>query len=74
MVKTLTRHGNSYALLIDRPIMELLGIEPDTPLELTTDGHSLIITPAGSKRARKFRKAMDKTMKEYGKTLKRLAP
>ena len=48
MIKTLTRHGNSYALVIDKPILELLHISPQTPLEITTDGSSLIISPAAS--------------------------
>ena len=73
MVKTLTRHGNSYALVIDKPILELLKIDGDTPLEWTTDGRSLIITPADAKRDKKFRDAADKTIKQYGKMLKRLA-
>lgn len=47
MVKNLVKHGNSYALVIDRPVMDLLGITPDTPLEVTTtDGRSLTIAPA----------------------------
>ncbi len=33
MIKKLTRHGNSMALVIDKPILELLHIERDTPLE-----------------------------------------
>ena len=33
MVKNLTKHGNSYALIIEKPIMELLNIEPETPLK-----------------------------------------
>lgn len=47
MVKNLVKHGNSYALVIDKPILELLGITPDTPLDIsTTDGKSLTITAA----------------------------
>lgn len=46
MVKKLTKHGNSLALVIDRPILELLKIDSETPLDLTTDGHRLIIAPA----------------------------
>ena len=45
MQKQLIRHGNSYALVIDRPILELLEISPSVPLKLTTDGISLILTP-----------------------------
>ena len=46
MVKTLTKHGNSLALVIDKPILDLLQIDADTPLEVTTDGRSLVVTPA----------------------------
>ncbi|MGD8562832.1 MAG: hypothetical protein PVG03_09860 [Desulfarculaceae bacterium] len=46
MIKKLTRHGNSMALVIDKPILELLKISPDTPLELTTDGRALIVSPS----------------------------
>ena len=43
MVKTLTKHGNSLALVIDKPILDLLKIEADTPLSISTDGRCLII-------------------------------
>jgi hypothetical protein len=45
MVKTLTKHGNSYALVIDRAILELLQMDPERPVELTTDGNALTIRP-----------------------------
>jgi antitoxin component of MazEF toxin-antitoxin module len=45
VIKKLTRHGNSLALVIDRPILELLKVDPDTPLELATDGDVLIVRP-----------------------------
>ena len=41
MVKHLTKHGNSSALILDRAIMDLLKIEHDTPLELSTDGPAI---------------------------------
>lgn len=43
--KTLTPYGSSLALVIDRPILDLLGISRDTALDLTTDGARLVITP-----------------------------
>ena len=45
MVKRLTRSGNSLALVIDRPLLEELGIDADTDLELSTDGDVLLVTP-----------------------------
>jgi len=45
MVKKLSAVGNSLGLIIDRPILELLDIDKDTPLEVRTDGEALIIRP-----------------------------
>ena len=74
MVKRMTRHGNSMALVIDRPVLDLLNIDADTPLDITTDGDVLIITPVRDKKRRKaFEEALDKTNRRYGKMLKNLA-
>jgi antitoxin component of MazEF toxin-antitoxin module len=50
MKKKLTAIGNSYGLVIDKAILELLKITPDTELELSTDGTRLVIEPAGARR------------------------
>ena len=74
MVKHLTQHGNSAALVIDKPVLALLHITMKTPLELVTDGKSLIISPVrGEKRATRFRAALDAINRRHGKTLKALA-
>lgn len=74
MVKKLTRHGNSLALVIDRPILDLLKIDEGTPLDIRTDGKRLIISPAEtSAHRRKFVKAQAWAHKHYGRAFKRLA-
>lgn len=74
MVKHLTAHGNSAALVIDKPVLELLHITMNTPLELVTDGKSLIISPLrDAKRASRFRSALEAVNRRHGKTLKALA-
>ena len=74
MVKRLTKHGNSLALIIDRPILEMLKIDADTPLEISTDGQVLIVSPVhGDERQKKFEKALEKINRKYGRALKRLA-
>lgn len=45
MLKKLARYGNSLALVLDKPILELLNIKDDTILKIKTDGTSIIITP-----------------------------
>lgn len=74
MIKKLTKHGNSMALVIERSVLDLLGIDIDTPLEVSTDGNVLIIAPVRDEsRAAKFREALDKTNRRYGRALKKLA-
>ena len=46
----------------------------DTPLEISTDGVNVIISPVREEdRAAKVRDALDKTNRRYGRTFKRLA-
>jgi antitoxin component of MazEF toxin-antitoxin module len=73
LVKTLTRHGNSLALVIDKPILDMLGISADTPLQITTDGKSIFVSPVDVDRHAKFRAAAEETFRRYPNMLKRLA-
>lgn len=74
MLKRLTRHGNSAALIIDKAILELLRITMKTHLEISTDGRSLILSPVSDKnRERRFRSALEAVNARHDKTLKKLA-
>ena len=74
MVKHLTQHGNSVALIIDRPILKLLNITTKTPLEVATDGRNLILSPIRDiKRERRFRQALESVNRRHATTLKALA-
>ena len=74
MVKKLTEHGNSYALVIDKPILEMLRISADTPLELTTDGDALMVSPVrGEAREAQLRASLDKINRKFGDDLRRPA-
>ena len=74
MIKTLVKHGNSWALVIDRPILDLLKINPESPIEITTDGRSVTIAPVGEHTAKSaVRKARKKVNARYPKAFKKLA-
>ena len=74
MLKKLVKHGNSLALIIDKPILELLKIDETTELEISTDGSNLIITPLnGVDRKRKLDNAFDRIATKYRKTFEELA-
>jgi antitoxin component of MazEF toxin-antitoxin module len=74
MIKRMVSHGNSAALIIDKPILDILKIDMETPLEVATDGKNLIISPVqDAKREAKFRAALQTVNKKHGKTLKKLS-
>lgn len=74
MNKTLIKHGNSLALVIDKPILEMLHITADTPLELTTNGDVILIRPIRDKRRqRQLKASLDKLNEKFGDDLERLA-
>ena len=74
MIKKMVQHGNSAAIIIDKPIMELLDFDLDTPLEISTDGKNLIVSPiTDAKRMEKLEASLSKINKKHKKTLEKLA-
>jgi len=54
--------------------LELLGIDEQTKLDISTDGRALVIAPTHDKRRRtRFQQALTACNEQYGKALKRLA-
>ncbi|MBA2306691.1 AbrB/MazE/SpoVT family DNA-binding domain-containing protein [Candidatus Dependentiae bacterium] len=45
MIKKLSKHGNSLAILIDKPILELLEVNEDTQFKIKVEEGSLILEP-----------------------------
>jgi antitoxin component of MazEF toxin-antitoxin module len=45
MQKKLTAHGNSLALVIEKPVLQLLNITAETALNISTDGKSITVSP-----------------------------
>ena len=73
MTKKLIQHGNSVALVIDKPIMEMLKITNETTFELSTDGKNIILSPqVKNKQGNDILKSLEKINGKYGSVLKRL--
>ncbi|MDX9723231.1 MAG: AbrB/MazE/SpoVT family DNA-binding domain-containing protein [Myxococcota bacterium] len=73
MLKRLTAIGNSFGLIIEKPILELLDIDKDTLLEVRTDGEALIIRPRRKDRAARLEAAAERMMDAHDETLRKLA-
>lgn len=53
MVRKLVPYGDGFALVIDKPTLELLHLDAETPLDISTDGKVLIVSPASDEKRRK---------------------
>jgi antitoxin component of MazEF toxin-antitoxin module len=74
MIKKLKKHGNSQALVIDKALMDALGIDMDTQLSICVSGHSLIVTPVEVGVGRdEVEASIRKLRPRYGQMLKNLA-
>jgi antitoxin component of MazEF toxin-antitoxin module len=72
--KHLTSTGNSLALVIEKPILEATGIGPGTPLEVSTDGDVIIVSPVrDEERTRKLRQGVERMNERYAAVFRRLA-
>lgn len=77
MTKKLIKHGNSLALLIEKPVLNMLGFDEKTELKITIKDGALIISSAKAKklssRDKEINEIAKKIMKKYDPVFKKLA-
>ena len=74
MIKTLRKHGNSQALPVDKATMEAMGIDVDTPLQITISGNTMVVMPAQvGIEPKRLAKSLKKARRQVGKALRKLA-
>lgn len=73
MTKKLTAIGNSLGIVIEKPILDLLHIDRETEIEMTTDGNRLILSPVRTARRARLDASAKKLMKRHVETFRKLA-
>lgn len=74
MTKNLVAIGNSLGIIIEKPILDLLNIRRDTPLDISTDGGRLIIRPISKEEHKKrLKEASSWVIENHRETLEKLA-
>ena len=74
MRKKLTRTGNSLALVLDKQLLDRVGIDADTPIEVSTNGQVIVLSPVRDhRRTGKLKKIVTEAHKRYGGVFQRLA-
>jgi antitoxin component of MazEF toxin-antitoxin module len=74
MTKTLTRTRNGLALVLDQGLLRATGIDVNTPLEVSTDGDVILISPVRTrKRVARLKRLVAHVDAEYAGAFRRLA-
>jgi antitoxin component of MazEF toxin-antitoxin module len=74
MTKKLSKIGNSLGLVLERPLLDRLGIDAKTELEVSTDGSVIVISPKRSKRRdQRLKEVSDWMFEKYAGAFKKLA-
>ena len=74
MRKKLTRTGNSLALVLDKRLLDRVGIDADTPLDVSTNGQVIVVSPVrGRRRTAKLKTIVAEAHSRYGGVFRRLA-
>jgi antitoxin component of MazEF toxin-antitoxin module len=75
MVKTISKVGNSQGITFDSAFMEMAHLKVGDEVNVEVhDGGTITITPIHPTRSREeISKTIKQTMKDYSKTMKRLA-
>jgi antitoxin MazE len=74
MIKSLTRTGNSVALVLDKQLLEAANLDPNDEVEVSTNGKVIVIAPVRSKREREqFAEAQARMHAKYAGAFRRLA-
>ena len=74
MSKKLSKIGNSLGLVLERPLLERLGITAKTELEVSTDGSVIVIAPRRARRGEKrLKEVSDEVFAKYAGAFKKLA-
>jgi antitoxin component of MazEF toxin-antitoxin module len=74
MRRKLIRRGKSLALVLDKRLLDRVGIDADTQLDVSTDGRMIIVSPVRDRRrTTKLKRIVAEAHSRYGGVFRRLA-
>jgi antitoxin MazE len=74
MKKSLTRTGNSVALVLDKNLLEAANLDPNDEVEISTNGRVIVISPVRSSReTKKFERGEERMHAKFAGAFRRLA-
>jgi antitoxin component of MazEF toxin-antitoxin module len=71
LTKSLVKVGNSYAVVLDRTLMDLVGISPDVPVNIQVNGQTLSLSSSTAPLT--MDQAIDRVFATHKEALRRLS-
>jgi len=75
MIKRLRKVGNSNAILLDKAILELIGLDEGGEVQLTVSNGSVVLTPANPRPVdpERFEECLNRVVAQRREVLRKLA-
>ncbi len=77
LAKRLQKYGNGYAIIVDRPLLDALGIDPTGEVNLSVESDAIVLRRAGAlsdeERRRKIAEASAEVFQKYDRAFEKLA-
>lgn len=74
MIKNLTKTGNSVALVLDKALLEAASLDPEQPVEVSTNGRVIVISPVRTADdEREWERGRERMHAKFAGAFKRLA-
>ena len=76
MIQKLIRQGDAWMLVIDQPMLDVLGVDPElSAVEISVQDRSLILSSVSEDAAdqARFEAALETVNRKYGRVLRKLA-
>ena len=74
MRKKLTRTGNRLALVLDKRLLDRVGIDADTALDVSTNGQVIVVSPVRDRRhTARLKRIVAEALAQYRGVFGRLA-
>ena len=74
MRKKLTQTGKRLALVLDKRLLDRVGIDADTALDVSTNGQIIVVSPVRDRRrTAKLKRIVADAYAQYGGVFRRLA-
>jgi antitoxin MazE len=73
LVKKLVAVGNSQGVVLDKSILQMANLEPNSEVEISVEDSRIVITAHRYMGEEKFRSAAERAFAKHDKSLKRLA-